>query len=106
MNKSGRVCTVVVSFLILCRVAAISEDASMFRGNPAHSGVYDSPGVARFGGVKWRFHTRGMVISSPAVTAGKVYFGSSDGNLYALVADSGEQQWKFDTKSRVPSSPA
>jgi len=78
----------------------------MFRGNPEHSGVYEGTGVARLGGMKWKFHTGGMVISSAAVSQGNLYFGSSDGNLYALVAESGAQQWKFDTKSRVPSSPA
>src|SRR5436190_22415547 len=106
MKISGRVCVFVGSFLVLCCMAAVGEDAWMFRGNPEHSGVYEGTGVARLGGMKWKFHTGGMVISSPAVSQGKVYFGSSDGNLYALVAESGAQQWKFDTKSRVPSSPA
>ena len=63
-------------------------------------------GVAKFGGLKWKFHTGGMVIGSPAVSEGMVYFGSTDGNLYAVNADSGAQQWKFDAKSRIPSSPA
>lgn len=78
----------------------------MFRGNPAHSGVYEGSGLAQFGGVRWRFHTGGMVIGSAAVSEGKVYFGSTDGNLYAVNAGSGALQWKFDAPSRVPSAPA
>ncbi|HEY6371790.1 MAG TPA: PQQ-binding-like beta-propeller repeat protein [Candidatus Sulfotelmatobacter sp.] len=78
----------------------------MFRGNPAHSGVYEGAGLAQFGGLKWKFHTGGMVIGSAAVSDGKVYFGSTDGNLYAVNADSGALQWKFDAKSRIPSTPA
>lgn len=44
--------------------------------------------------------------SSPAVANGKVYFGSGDGNVYALDADTGVLQWKFATKDVVHASPA
>ncbi len=37
---------------------------------------------------------------------GAVYFGSGDGNLYALDAASGELRWKFKTGDVVHSSPA
>ena len=78
----------------------------MFRGNPEHSGVYDSAGVAKFNSVKWQFHTSGQVISSPAVVGATVYAGSTDGNLYALDRESGTLKWKFEAKSRIASSPA
>lgn len=55
---------------------------------------------------KWKFHTGGMLIGSPTVSNGRIYFGSTDGNLYAVDAESGAQRWKFDAKSRIPSSPA
>jgi len=44
--------------------------------------------------------------SSPAVFSGKVYFGSGDGNVYALDAKSGVLQWKFATGDVVHASPA
>lgn len=44
--------------------------------------------------------------SSPAVANGKVYFGSGDGNVYAVDATSGVLQWKFPTQDVVHSSPA
>jgi outer membrane protein assembly factor BamB len=81
-------------------------DALMFRGDPQHSGVYESSGDAKFNRVKWKFQTGGMVFSSPAVASGVVYVGSTDGNLYAIDLASGKQQWKFATKSRITSSPA
>jgi outer membrane protein assembly factor BamB len=34
------------------------------------------------------------------------YVGSTDGNLYAVDLQSGEQKWKFHTEARVVSSPA
>ncbi len=44
--------------------------------------------------------------SSPAVANGKVFFGSGDGNIYAVDAKSGLLQWKFATGDVVHASPA
>jgi outer membrane protein assembly factor BamB len=41
--------------------------------------------------------------SSPAVANGKVYFGSGDGNVYAVDAQAGTLMWKFPTKDVVHS---
>ena len=45
-------------------------------------------------------------LSSPAVAAGTVYFGSGDGNVYALDAATGTLKWKFQTGDVVHASPA
>jgi outer membrane protein assembly factor BamB len=47
-----------------------------------------------------------LFTSSPAVAGGKVYFGSGDGNVYAVDAATGIVQWRFPTKDVVHSSPA
>jgi eukaryotic-like serine/threonine-protein kinase len=96
----------VVLFVFLFCLPSLGEDPWMFRGNPSHSGIYEGAGVPRFSSVKWKFHTGGMLIGSPAIANGKVFFGSTDGNLYAVNGESGAQQWKFETKSRIPSTPA
>lgn len=44
--------------------------------------------------------------SSPAVANGKVYFGSGDGGVYAVDAQTGVLQWKFSTNDVVHASPA
>jgi len=44
--------------------------------------------------------------SSPAVFNGRLYFGSGDGNVYALDARTGTLQWKFSTNDVVRASPA
>ena len=78
---------------------------SMFRGGPAHTGVYQGGGPTLLG-LAWRAATDGDVISSPAVANGTVYVGSGDGQLYALQLATGDRKWRYDAGSAVGSSPA
>jgi len=77
-----------------------------FRAGATHTGTYAGAGVPALHGVRWKFAARGPIVSSPAVSGGTVYFGSSDHNVYAVDARSGELRWKFATQGRVTSSPA
>ena len=45
-------------------------------------------------------------LSSPAIWNGAIYFGSGDGNVYALDAVNGSLKWKFATGDVVHASPA
>lgn len=92
--------------LLLFNVSTFAADDAMFRGDPQHDGSYEGTGVPQSAKVKWKFHTAGYVISSPAVANGTLYVGSTDHNLYAVDLESGTQKWKFKTESRVTSSPA
>lgn len=49
----------------------------------------------------WDFY-----LSSPAIYNGKVYFGSTDKNFYALNAATGELAWSFTADEAIHSSPA
>jgi hypothetical protein len=93
-------------FALLLPITVLSQDAPMFRGNLAHTGVYNAAGVPKFNSIKWKFQTGGRVVSSPAVVAGVAYVGSTDGSLYAIDASTGTLKWKFATKGWVSSSPA
>src|SRR6185369_5844162 len=83
-----------------------AADAAMFRGNPAHTGVYESGQIPTLKVLKWKFRTGGKVVSSPAVAGGVLFVGSSDHFLYALNTADGSQRWKFKTGGGVTSSPA
>jgi outer membrane protein assembly factor BamB len=77
----------------------------LYRGDARHTGVYpDSKAPA--GKVKWSFTTGNKIRSTPAYCNGVVYFGSDDGFLYALDANSGKLKWKFRAAGAVSSSPA
>lgn len=54
----------------------------------------------------WVYPTNGFINSSPAVANGMVYFGSNDGNLYAVNASDGHSKWSATTGSIDYSSPA
>jgi outer membrane protein assembly factor BamB len=56
--------------------------------------------------VQWTYETDGDVWSSPVVADGRLFIGSTDENLYALDADSGDKQWQFETAHRVEGTPA
>jgi outer membrane protein assembly factor BamB len=64
------------------------------------------------GSLRWPFPTPGLrphdgpLAGQPVVVAGKVLIGSSDGNLYALDEEEGEQLWVFPTEGRIWSTPA
>lgn len=82
------------------------------------------------GALKWKFKTNGeklsgrkglwtmkpadefmedpfdFFLSSPVVDNNSVYFGSSDGNIYALNATTGNLEWQFKTNGIVHTSPA
>ena len=105
---------VTISFLCLMLLFMVSggeettenEYIPMFKGNPAHTGSYDEEGVPELTEILWKFETGGDVNSSPSVVGGVVYFGSGDGNLYALDSKTGKEKWRFETGDVVFSSPS
>ena len=57
------------------------------------------------GEVLWEFETGSAVWSSPTVVNGTVYVASSDSIVYALDADTGNEQWRFQTEQDIEASP-
>ena len=88
---------------------APTQEASMFRANPARTGVFPSDGPTTLSELVWTFKTdvRNVgFVSSPAIADGVVYVGSEDGRLYALDAATGQEKWSLKTDGEVYSSPA
>lgn len=75
----------------------IQPPSTMFHGNPQHTGVYDTLGVATFNKVAWQFKTFASVeeYTSPIIYKDNIYFASSDGFLYAIDLQTGEPRWSF-----------
>jgi outer membrane protein assembly factor BamB len=106
--------------------AAVSNGRVYIESYDGHLYALD----ARTGAEHWKFKTAGerrftakhlhgsepaaemmadpfdFYLSSPVVANGVIYFGSGDGNIYALDAASGTLEWKFQTGDVVHASPA
>jgi outer membrane protein assembly factor BamB len=77
----------------------------MGHGNLGRTNTYDEEGVPVFHRVKWKFKTGSLNTSTPCVTGGVVYFGSSDGKLYAVDVKTGKELWRFQTEYSIWSDP-
>lgn len=96
----------IAALMLLVFVGQSGNGQTTFHGNNARTGVYQAAGPKVLKGIKWQFKTQGAIISSPAIAKGIVYVGSSDGALYAVDQNSGQQKWKAQTRGPVASSPA
>jgi outer membrane protein assembly factor BamB len=96
----------VAGLLLVASLPGVAQAQAMFRGGPAHDGVYAGEGPRQFHRVKWIFPTGNRVVSSPVMQGEVVFFGSDDGNVYAVDAASGRQLWKHATRGPVAASPA
>jgi outer membrane protein assembly factor BamB len=79
---------------------------AMFRGDATRSGVLAAQAPRQAPAIKWSFPTGDRVVSSPVHHDGTLYFGSDDGNVYAVEAATGRQRWMARTRGPVPSTPA
>lgn len=75
----------------------------MFRGDPAHTGVFAATPPAHLR-PKWVFTPPSSddtppepILASPVFAKGVVYVGSNDNYLYAVDAATGQMKWKFKT---------
>ena len=95
----------IILAFILC-ATEVGSGQSMFRGDPAHTGVYATQAPREFHRIKWKFATGDRIVSSPVIDQKRIYFGGDDGNIYAVDAETGRQIWKQSTRGPVPSTPA
>ena len=79
-------------------------DWPMFHGGPNLRGV--APGtLADSLTLRWKFKTDAEVKSSPVISEGRVFVGSSDKNVYALDLQTGNKLWSYKTGDSVEAAP-
>ncbi len=97
----------VIAVLILGFVSC-SNDWIQFRGKQgrgeAERVIYPPLGI------KWKLKLQegsrtSKSFNNPVVIGDSIYFGSSDGNFYALDIDSGYMEWVFQTNAAINSVP-
>ena len=76
----------------------------LFRGDASLSGIAASEVLDELD-LLWSHEVGGAITSSPVVSGGRVYFGSDDGFVYCLDAETGERKWAFETEDLVEAPP-
>ncbi|HTE44085.1 MAG TPA: PQQ-binding-like beta-propeller repeat protein [Gemmatimonadaceae bacterium] len=94
------------AMLIAAPFRLVSSQDAMFRGGPAHAGVYAGAGLPAYSGLQWRAQTGGPVRSTPTVAGMSIYVGSGDGNLYAFDSKTGDVKWRAPFGAPITSSAA
>ena len=84
------------------------QDWIMFRGEKGRGATSNAlyPPL----GVKWKLRLQAgeeptYAFNNPVVLGNTIYFGSTDGNFYALDIESGYMHWVFKTKAAINSVP-
>ena len=75
-------------------LAVLVAGAVLLGGGAVYAGGYVSNAPSE-GEIVWKFQAGGGVATLAAISDGVVYFGSMDGHLYAVDAQSGQERWKF-----------
>jgi outer membrane protein assembly factor BamB len=85
---------------------SVTDDWTMFRHDPNHSGYTHAADLAGSFEFLWAFKTWKGVMSSPAVADEYLLVGSRDWRIYCLNTSNGNQVWNYSTGNEVHSSPA
>ena len=75
-------------------VLAGSEDGNLYAFDATEGGKY-----------LWKFATGDKIWSTPVIRDGIVYFGSHDGNVYAVSLDTQKEIWHYTTGGAVAGRP-
>lgn len=78
-----------------------------FRGGRHNTGfARDVSATSTDPTVAWTYEADGPFWGSPVVVDGTVYVGSTDNSVYAIDAETGDEQWSFATDHRIEATPA
>lgn len=81
--------------------AAVVSDNRVYAAGYAYMQCWDIGGTQ-----EWNFMAGGPIRSSPAICAGRIYFGSDDDTFYCRDATDGSPIWTCLTGGDIKSSPA
>jgi outer membrane protein assembly factor BamB len=117
LRRLVAILVVVLGMSLVIPAARIGADGAvpvwpMFHHDSAHTGLSAVNTAGNSGTLKWQYVPSNgssggtAVMSSPAIGADRtIYFGASNGNIYAL-DPAGSLKWEYGTARSIQSSPA
>ena len=104
-STGGFGCTAAPAGVAIYGTPAVDGDLVYLSGYNGKIYAFDSASLQK----RWVYPPEGNlqpIVSGPVVALGKVYFGGSDGRVYALQADTGVEAWEpFQTGDKIWSTP-
>ena len=104
-STGGFGCAAAPAGVAIYGTPAVAGDLAYITGYNGKIYAFDSVSLQK----RWVYPPEGnlqSIVSGPVVALGKVYFGGSDGRVYALKADTGVEAWEpFQTGSKIWSTP-
>jgi len=83
---------------------AAAADWPIFQQNLNHTGFIVQP--ANFTPSIWNFNVGAAINSSAAILDETIFFGSTNGNIYAVNLENGSKVWQYNTGGGIDSSPS
>lgn len=93
----------LIACLLIISPIAGAQNWDSFQGNNQHDAYRDD--ASDFVTNLWTFNLQSPVYSSPAIYKDYIYLASSEGLLYSIDMEKGDEQWSFDLESNTNSSP-
>lgn len=85
---------------------ATNADWPMFQHDAYNSGTLSTTGPSEPVEAVWTFETGDGLVAQPIIKDGTVFQASRDSSVYAISADTGEQEWSVGTNKPLVRTPA
>jgi len=83
----------------------IRDGIAYFGGLDGTTSAYHACALdLRTGAERWKYKTKGQVVSIPSISGGVVYFGCFGGCIYAVDQVTGKEKWKYEVPRSFPDS--
>src|SRR5688500_3816685 len=82
------------------------NEANMFRGNATHNSYVSVAKDLVYDTKAWQFFAGAPVRSTPLISNGMIYFGTTKGDFFAIDKKKGHVKWQYTTGMAINSSAA
>lgn len=83
-----------------------AETGEESKSNLQEAETSDADAADKDNKIYWKFDTEGKVVSTPIISGDVIFFGSNDGNFYAVNKDTGEEVWRYELGFPILCEPA